>query len=81
MDCFDFDGNTNFLGLEMLPPRSNCCDSDPEGGFQGFSFFGDVLLKGHHEVLKVHLVSEPLSPQLPFSDQFCCCGFRTPDLK
>lgn len=69
------------LGLEMLNPRRNLCDLVLENSFQCASFLCNVLLKGHHEVFKVHLISEPLPLQLPLPDQLCCCGFRTPGLK
>lgn len=69
------------LGLKMFIPRSNCCDLGLEGSFQCLCFLCDVLLKRHHEVIKIYLVREPLPAQFPLPDQLCCGGFGTPDLK
>jgi hypothetical protein len=69
------------LGLKAFTLKSNCCDLALEGSLQCLSLLHDVLLKWHHEILKVHLISKPLPSQFSLPDELCCCGFRTPTLK
>ena len=70
------------LGLKMLfILRCNRCDLHLEASFHCLCSLCDVLLKGHHEVIKIYLICQPLPAQFPHSDQLCCRGFRTPDLK